>query len=133
MALAQRMGMSDDMFGGDISWNYQLGQFGRNGQLTFDVTPRGLKFRSRPPAVSTPAGRPMVLLLDSRRRAGASSCIPEALLEIGQPALPTFIEPAENPHPVQLISPLFLRRPRLAGLCTHLIGTWRHCAASRLG
>lgn len=99
MALAQRMGMSDDMFGGDIEagWNYQLEPLGATVN-DLRRRPEGLRFPQptarRKYASRTTDGAVVGFATPSRR----VELYSEALLEIGQPALPTFIEPAENPH-----------------------------------
>ena len=98
MALAQRMGMADAFFGGDIEagWNYQLEPLG----ITVDDLrqhPQGLRF------AQTTARHQYAAQKDDGSAQGFATptrlveLYSEALLHIGQPALPSFVEPAEHP------------------------------------
>lgn len=99
MALAQRMGMADDFFEGDIEagWNYQLEPLG----ITVEDLrrhPEGMRFPQ-------PTARQKYARTDAQGMAVgfATPCkrvelYSEALLDIGQSPLPTFVEPAERPE-----------------------------------
>ncbi|MCT9014649.1 molybdopterin-dependent oxidoreductase [Cupriavidus gilardii] len=94
MALARRMGMTDAMFGGDIEagWNHQLAPLG----ITVDdlrAHPEGMRFPQpvgyRKFATTLPDGSVTGFATPTRR----VELYAESLLEIGQPALPTVVEP----------------------------------------
>ena len=99
MALAERLGMQDAFFGCDIeaAWNYQLEPLGVSvAQL-----------RKRAEGMRFP--QPFAHRKFAARRADGSvagfntptrriELYSEALLDIGQPALPTFVEPAQSPN-----------------------------------
>ncbi len=98
MDLARRMGMADNMFGGDIEagWNHQLGPLG----ITVDdlrKRPEGIRFpqpTSRQKFAQTNADGSVI---GFRTPSGLVEIYSEALLDIDQPALPTFVESAEHP------------------------------------
>lgn len=98
MALAMRMGMRDAMFGGSIEagWNHQLAPLG----ITVDDLrrhPEGLRFpqpASREKYAATRADGGVTGFATRTRRVELYA---EALQEIGQPPLPTFVEPAQHP------------------------------------
>ena len=99
MDLARRMGMADDFFGGDIEagWNHQLAPLG----VTVDDLrrhPEGMRFPQatarRKYALVNPDGAVAGFATPTKR----VELYSEALLNIGQPPLPTFVEPAENPQ-----------------------------------
>ena len=98
MELAKRMGMAHDFFDGDIEagWNYQLAPLG----ITIDDLrkhPEGMRF-------AQPTARQKYAEKGSDGQAkgfntptGLVEIFSEALAEIGQPAVPRFVEPDENP------------------------------------
>jgi anaerobic selenocysteine-containing dehydrogenase/ferredoxin-NADP reductase len=98
MALAQRLGMQDAFFGGDMeaAWNYQLEPLGITVADLRDH-PEGMRFPqqfayrkfSARKADGTVAG-----FNTPTRRVELYS---ESLLDIGQPALATYVEPAQSP------------------------------------
>ncbi|WP_123295301.1 molybdopterin-dependent oxidoreductase [Comamonas sp. BIGb0124] len=99
MALAQRMGMADDFFGGDIEagWNYQLEPL---GVTVNDLRrrPEGMNFpqpTTRRKYAGQKADGTVTGFATPSRRVELYS---EALLGIGQSPLATFIEPSEHPQ-----------------------------------
>ncbi|WP_423199606.1 MULTISPECIES: molybdopterin-dependent oxidoreductase [unclassified Cupriavidus] len=95
MALATRMGMADAFFGGDIEagWNHQIAPLG----ITLDDLrkhPEGMRF-PQPGAYRKYAQRrddgTVVGFATASRRVELHA---EALHQIGQPPLPSFVEPA---------------------------------------
>jgi len=99
LELAQRLDMSDDFFGGDIKacWNYQLEPLG----ITVNDLrrhPEGLRF-PQPTAYRKYAGaKADGSITGFSTLSQRVELYSEALLGIGQPPLPTFVEPFENPR-----------------------------------
>jgi len=98
MALAMRLGMNDAFFGGDIGrgWNHQLEPLG----ITVDdlrARPEGMRFPQpfshRKFAAPNADGSVRGFATPTRR----VELYSQALLDIGQPPLPDFIEPAQSP------------------------------------
>lgn len=97
LELAKRLGLQDEFFGGDIEacWNHQLEPLGITVQ-TLRQHPEGMRFpqafayrKYEAPVAGQPAGFPT-----PDRRVQLYS---EALHQIGQPALPEYVEPADTP------------------------------------
>jgi anaerobic selenocysteine-containing dehydrogenase/ferredoxin-NADP reductase len=98
MALAQRLGMQDAFFGCDIeaAWNHQLEPLGVT-VAELREHPEGMRFPQpftyRKFAARGAHGSVAGFDTPTRR----VELYAEALLDIGQPALPTFVEPAQSP------------------------------------
>lgn len=95
--LARRLGLRDAFFGADMDacWNHQLAPLGVDAQALREQ-PEGIRFPQafsyekykalhdgQPAGFPTPEGRVQIYS--------------EALYTIGQPALPTYVEPADTP------------------------------------
>ncbi|MFC4419441.1 molybdopterin-dependent oxidoreductase [Cupriavidus pampae] len=126
MALAARMGMRDQMFGGSIEagWDHQLAPLG----ITVDDLrrqPEGLRFPQ-------PIAREKYTVAGFATPTRRVELYVEALQDIGQPPLPTFVEPAQHPgvlHPVpQTAYPTVLTTAK-SGWYVH--SSHRHVASLR--
>nr|WP_319016917.1 molybdopterin dinucleotide binding domain-containing protein [Diaphorobacter aerolatus] len=98
MELAKRMGMADEFFGGDIEagWNHQIEPLG----ITVDDLrrhPDGIRFPQRTSRQKYADTKVDGTVTGFRTPTGLVEIYSEALLNIGQPALASFVEPAENP------------------------------------
>lgn len=98
MALAARLGMADDFFGGNIEdgWNYQLAPLGIT-VADLREHPEGMRF-AQPFAYEKFSAREadgaVAGFATATRRVELYS---ESLLAIGQPAVASFVEPAQSP------------------------------------
>ena len=128
MALARRMGMADDFFGGDIEagWNHQIEPLGVTVE-DLRRHPEGLRFPQatarRKYALAGAHGMAVGFATATKR----VELYSEALADIGQPPLPTFVEPAENPQ-TDLDFPLVLTTAK-SGWFVH--SSHRHVASLR--
>ena len=99
MDLAKRLGMDGAFFGGSMeqAWNYQLEPLGVS-VAELRERPEGMRFPQpfshQKFAVRNFDGSVTGFATPTRR----VELYSEALLDIGQPALPTFVEPAQSPR-----------------------------------
>lgn len=97
-ALAKRLGLADEFFGGDIEagWNYQLAPLGTTVE-DLRSRPEGIRFQQpfrHKKYSQRDAANNIVGFATPSRRVEIYS---EALLEKGQPPLACYVEPAQSP------------------------------------